>query len=116
TLLITYLYVHWNGSRRTLAGLSASGLALLATHNLSYAGLGLSLGIDYLLYGRRRRAFVRPQLAFLVGSQALVGGLIVWIWNPFRSPANAYKPVNWIADRVTLWWYNIRDLNACEFG
>src|SRR5439155_18319081 len=116
SLVISFLYLHWDGRRRTLHALSAASLALLATHYLSYAGLALCLGVDYLLFGRHRKPFTRQDLVLLIASQVLVGGVIAVIYNPLAKPFvgealdNWYNPFvipvvrrqpdNWIVDRA----------------
>jgi hypothetical protein len=116
TLLVTYLYAHWDGKRRTLVALSVSGIGLLASHYVAYAALGLCLAVDYLLFGRHRRAFHWRQLAVVALSQAFLGGAILSVWNPLSKPQTAYVPANWVLDKLTLWWWSFRDANACEFG
>jgi hypothetical protein len=115
-LLITFLYVHWDGRRGTLLGLSVSALALLATHYLAYAGLAFSIGVDYLTFGRRRKTIKWQDLFSFAGLQILGGSAIIWIWNPFNRPITGYRTANWIDDKATLFWWHIRDLNASEFG
>src|SRR5439155_7475211 len=108
--------LHWDRRWPGLLGLSLASLALCATHYLAYAGLGLSLGVDYLLFGRQRARFSWGQLGFLLASQILVGGAIASIWNPFGKPLWPYRPTNWLADRLILIQQTIRDTNAAEFG
>jgi 4-amino-4-deoxy-L-arabinose transferase-like glycosyltransferase len=80
TLLVTYLYLHHNGCRRTLIALCISSLALLSTSYLAYGALVACLGVDYLVFERHRKAFYQRKLLYLIGSQVIVGGIILLIW------------------------------------
>ncbi len=45
--------------------------------------------------------------------------LITWVWHPvIGAPLTPleYRAKNWLAEKVTLFWWNWRDLNQCEFG
>src|SRR5207302_3147392 len=116
TLLVAYLYLHQDGSRKKLWGLALAAVGLLATHYIAYAGLMLALAVDHLAFGRKRRAFSWPELAVLLGAQAALGGAIVSVWYPLRKAVTDYHPASWLHDRLTLFYWNLRDANACEFG
>lgn len=119
TVLTLYLYLHQDGRWRKVAALAFSAVALLSTHYIAYAGLGLALGIDYLafgLFGPNKSALRPKHLPLVVGVQALIGGAVIWVWNPLQKPVTGYVPASWVHDKVTLWWWNLRELNVCEFG
>lgn len=118
-VLTMYWYTHQDGGWRKVWWLSLSAVALLSTHYIAYAGLGLALGIDYLAFGLfgPNKSPLRPKhLGLLVGVQVLIGGLVVWTWNPLQKPVTGYVPASWLHDKLTLWWWNLRELNLCEFG
>ena len=115
TLLTAYFYVERDGSRRRVVGLCVSAGLLMATHYIAYAGLGVGLGVDYLLFGwRTRRYSWRAVLAVLL-SQAAVAAVVVGIWYPLGKAVTGYVPQRWWVDKLTLWAWNLRDLNLVEY-
>jgi hypothetical protein len=117
TVTIGYLYLHWNGKWWKLAAMLVASLLLLATHYLAYAGLYAALACDYFLFERRRQRFPLAQFLWLLVPQVLIGGFIVWVYNPIGSAAVPHAAGrNWVFDKLTLLWFCLRDMNACEFG
>lgn len=117
SLVIAYLYLHWNGRRWHLAGILVGSLLLLATQYLAFVGLYAALACDYLLFGRHRQRFSHAQLLWLLVPQVLIGGIIVWIYNPIGAGAvPEQEGRNLLLDKLTLLWWNLRDINSCEYG
>jgi hypothetical protein len=116
SMAVVFLYARHRGRWVRIVGLAACALLLLASNYLPYAGLGVALGIDYLVWGRRRDPFRPAQLAALLGSQAVVGGAVLAIWFPLGKKVLPYTPESWLLDRARLFLINLRDLNACELG
>lgn len=113
---LAYLYLHWNGSRRGLVAMAAVSLALLATNYINYAAFYACAALDYLAWGRKRRRFPRHDLLALFAPQVILGGLIVCVWNPLGKAVVPPENASWLADKLTLLGWNLRDLSRCEFG
>ncbi|HUT35598.1 MAG TPA: hypothetical protein VNE39_19065 [Planctomycetota bacterium] len=113
---LAYLYLHWNGSRRGLAAMAAVSVCLLATNYINYAAFYACAAVDYLAWGRMRRRFSRRDLLLLFAPQLILGALIVSVWNPLGKAVVPHESASWLADKATLLWWNLRDLNRCEFG
>ena len=113
---LAYLYAHWDGRRRGLAAMAVVSLCLLATNYLNYAALYACGVVDYLAWGRQRRRFTRHELLLLLAPQAIVGAVLVSVWNPLGKAVVPYASASWLADRATLLWWNVRDLVRCEYG
>ena len=111
-----YLYFHRDGTRRNLALTAVAALALLCANYLSFAALCAVMGADYLLFGRKERRLRWSDWAVLVIPVALLGTPVVWAFNPLGKGIVQVDDVAWLAKRATLLWWNLRDLNACEFG
>ncbi len=143
TLLSTaaaYLYCHWNGTRRQLLLLAvAMSLLLLAVamslllsaQYLDYAAVVGCLVIDYGIWGRRRRAIRGINWLVLIVPQMLTAAVVCPIWNPIARAASAVDAIQapvahaavaatssheWLSGFLTLFWWNIRDLLACDFA
>lgn len=117
SLAATYFHVERDGRAAKFVGFCLSSALLLATHYLAYAALVVTLGLDYLFFGRRERALTKEQLFGLAGSQAAVGIPVLWVWFPLgHSSGETYVAPSWVLDKLTLIYWSFRDLNTCEFG
>jgi len=111
-----YIYLHWNGSWRGLLGLSLLLLAVLASHYMTFAALAGAMTVDYFFWQRRVRKLRLLDWFVLLGPVGLLGAIIVSIWNPFLLPGLLKQAgSNSLGDRLTLFWWNLRDLNRNEF-
>ena len=116
SLVITCLYLYWKGRWWELAGMVSASVLLLATNYLSYAALYAVLACDWLLFRRRALRLSLGQWLLLLGPQIVIGILAVWIYNPLGAGVAPSPPGrNLLLDKLTLLWWNFRDLNACEF-
>jgi hypothetical protein len=127
---LAYLYCHWNGSRSRLLVIAAVMSLLLCAQYLDYAAVVACLLIDYGLWGRRRRAIRGIDWLVLILPQLLTAAIVCPIWNPIERAASAAGPAitathqavianapePWIQSYATLFWWNIRDLLACDFA
>ncbi|MGA2796142.1 MAG: hypothetical protein ABSE63_01055 [Thermoguttaceae bacterium] len=116
TLLIAYMYLNWNGRWPGILLMMLASVILILTHYLAYAGLYAVLACDYLLFGRRQKRLKLGHWLLLMGPQALAGIITVWIYNPIGTRVMPDFPArNILLDKLTLIWWNFRDLNNCEF-
>ena len=113
-LAFVYLYLHRDRSRRNRILLSLSGVALLACHYLTYGAGMVCLAADYLLFERRQRRDSWRQIALFLLTQVVGLCLVVGIFYPFGRKVTPYVPVSWWHDKLRLFWWNLRDLNATE--
>ncbi len=114
TLALALLYVFWDGRRRSLAAFTVVSLLLLAANYLNYAAIYVCLAVDFLIWGRKRRPLAAGDWLWLILPQVLLGAPIVLVWNPLDKVD--YQTANWLADKATLFRWNWRDLNQCEYG
>ncbi len=116
SIAIVYLYLNWNGRTSGILWLLLASLLLMWTHYLSYAGLYVVLGCDYLLFGRRQYRLTTGQWLLLLVPQFFIGLVTFSIYNPYT-----YKIIQDLSgqsvlqDKITLFWWYFRDLNNCEF-
>jgi len=112
-----YIYLHWNGSRRGLLGLSLLLLAVLTSHYMTFAALVAAMTVDYFFWQRHVRKLQPLDWLLLLAPAGVLGSIIAFIWNPFLlSGITKQVGSNDLADRLTLFWWNLRDLNRAEFG
>ncbi len=117
TVVVAYLYCHWNGGRWTLVAISLAAACLFASHYLAFAALAACALVDYFIWGPPTRLRGLHNWLLLLVPLVLIGGTVLWIWNPIgKEVFAAGEDRNWFLDRVILSWWMLRDINACEFG
>lgn len=112
---IAYAYLHVR-TRRGLVGMSVLLLLLLASNYMALAAVCAALAADYVIWGRKRRWLSVMDWALLLTPLVILGSLIVLTWNPLRIAEPREPGSSWIIDRLTLLWWNTRDINACEYA
>jgi 4-amino-4-deoxy-L-arabinose transferase-like glycosyltransferase len=118
TTAIAFFYCNRDGKTRWFIALSLALAALLASQYLDYAAVVGCLMVDYIVWGRKRPISLRGWLIILL-PQLIVGGVVLSVWNLsflHTEVAHGFSPVEWIHDRFLLWWWNWRDMFACDFG
>jgi hypothetical protein len=116
SVLIAYLYVHCTGRRRELVALAAASVGLLATQYIAFAAVYAALGVDYLLWGRRKQPLGMKDWLILLGPVVVIGMVIVAIWNPLGLMLGKAMQSAPLLQKLALVWLNFRDLNAAEFA
>ena len=117
SLAIAYLYLHWQQRRWIAPMIALTSIGLLASNYLNYAALYAALGIDWLIWGRRRVRLGRRDLLWLVLPQIIAAAVIVGIWNPLGKPVIEWSDESsGIINRLFLFYWTWRDMNRCEFG
>ena len=117
SLAFVYLYVHRDESQTKQILFAFCGAALLATNYFPYGATMVCLFIDYLLFEHWKNRDTWSQVFFFLLIQIVGFCAIVGVWYPFgrQMDTHSYVPASWITDKLTLFWWNLRDLNACEF-
>jgi hypothetical protein len=117
SVALAYLYLHHDGRRRTLAAFALLSVVLLAASNyMQYAAFYAGLAVDFAVWGRRHLRLRPADWLWVWAPQLALGVPIVLTWNPLGKPAVDYQPAHWWAEKATLFWWNLRDMNRCEFG
>lgn len=94
-------------------------LLLLSTHYIAFFGLAVALLIDFTCFGdlwKNLGKYTQPKTLLAAGFFIAVTCAIVWMFNPLQNPVTSYQPESVLLDKMKLWYWNIRDLNACEFA
>jgi hypothetical protein len=98
------------------AAFLAACIVLCAANYLNYAAFVLAVAVDYATWGRASRRLSRAEWCVLLVPQVAVAAALVSVWNPLGKAVVDYESYDWLAERPVLFWWNVRDLNACEFG
>jgi len=115
TLLVFYLYRHWDGKDRKQAiFLSLALLGLMLSHHVTFAGVAAALALDYVLWKRKEAPLARFNwLAVLVPQAA--GVILLWLfWNPMRTGLGSLAGNN-VFGMLKLFFLYISDMNRAEF-
>jgi hypothetical protein len=115
TVAMVMLYQFWNGRWWQVTLFVLSSLILLSSNYLNFAALYGCLLIDYLIWGRKRIRVSFKQLIGLIVPQLIVGAVIVGIWDPIGKEVTGVTERETLAQKLTLRWWNIRDINMAEF-
>lgn len=117
SLAMAWMYLRWDGHRRTLIWFSIVSLLLFASNYLCYAAVNAALAVDFVVAGRKahRRLALGDWLCLLL-PQLLGAVVIASIWNPLGMDPQQIKPFHDLSDRLTFFLWNWRDLDRCEFG
>ncbi len=115
SLAIVYLYVYRRESHRNRVLLVVTGMVLYSTQYLGYAALMVGLGLDYLFFEVWKKTDSWKERFIFLGSQVAFVGALTYFFNPLGRKVTPYVPADWWGDKLKLFWWNIRDLNSCEF-
>jgi len=118
SLGMAYVYTHWKGRRRDLALFTVCSILLFASQYFIFVVVYACLAVDYALWERQRIQLTRRQVAAMALPHLLCCGFLAVIWNPLTSPWNNYlkQQQDSLYDRLCIFVWNFRELNACEFG
>lgn len=94
-------------------------LFLLGTHYIAFFALAVALLFDFICFGdlkKNLRKYVQPKTLLAAGSFIVGTFATVWMFNPLQNPVTSYQPESVFLDKMKLWYWNLRDLNTCEFA
>lgn len=114
--LAAYFYSFRDARMRTAVWLSLCSWLLLSANYLCYAGVMGCLAADYLWWGRKDKSFTVGQMMVFLGTQVLLGGWLVSVYNPFGIDVWGVPRKPWWVEKWLLFLWNCRDLNNCEFA
>ncbi len=113
---VAYCYHFRQRGRGYLLGLAGASLLLLSANYLCYAGVMICLAVDYGLWGRKDRPYGARAAGFFLAVQLVLGGLLVAVYNPFGVEMWDMPRQSWFTEKLTLFWWQWRELNSNEFG
>jgi hypothetical protein len=116
SVILVYLYLNWDGRRKSLIIFALISQCLWASNYLNYVAFYSCLAVDYVFWHRRQRSLQWGDWVVLFLPQIVIGLPIVLIWNPLTAAVTKYDAANDVIDKMVLFWWNLRDLTQCEYG
>jgi hypothetical protein len=99
-----------------LAWLSLAVFCLASSQYLNFSALLVVLALDYAVFRRGELNFLERKWIIFFTIQIIVLFLLAINFNPLGKNVVSFQTNNWIAEKCQLFWWNIRDLDACQFG
>jgi len=115
SVALVFFYVYRGESRRFKVLFALTGMVLFATHYLTYGATMICLGVDYLFFEIWRKRDTWLERFIFLGSQLIFFATLIYFFNPLGRKVTEYVPMSWWADKLKLFWWNIRELNGAEF-
>lgn len=112
---VAWLYWNWRGKKSRLFGLALASSLLFASHYLAYVAVYVCIGVDYLCWRRKETRLSVTEWLVIWLPQVVVNGFVGWIWNPLQTGFSNQMAGNDFLDRMQIFFWNLRDTNACEF-
>jgi len=117
TTALAFLYVFGDKRKRTLILIALVSLLLLASNFMFYVAVYACLVVDYLFWGRKKHPLQNSDLAFIFIPQLIFGGLLVSVYELLVNKVGVNTDVLlWLKDKVSMIFWNIREINSCEHG
>ncbi len=115
SVAVAWLYLRWNKRRGDLALLSVLMGLLFAANYMSYVAILACILVDFAAWRRKEIQFALPDWAALALPQMAIGLGVASVWNPLSTKFGGYVAQNTLSDRFTLFFWQLRDINQCEF-
>jgi len=113
---IGYLYFNWQTTWRHIVLFAILSIGLFASNSIAYFQVYLALAVDYLLWGKSSLKLRPVHWLVLLGIQGVGNAIILSIWNPLATHHGSALLGNNLLQKGILFFWNLRDINACEFG
>lgn len=108
-VILSFLYFYRDERPGSSIGIAVVSLLLLFSHYLCFVAVYACLTVDYLVWGRKNRAFPIVQLIIIILPPLLLGGLMVNALNPFLKTTGGLE-------KSAIVFQTLRDLNGSEMG
>jgi hypothetical protein len=115
SVAVVGLYLRESGGRWRLLVMALLSASLFASSYLNYLALYGVLALDYVLWRRHERPLRIADWLALLGPQIVLCGALASVWNPLRNSFGGYVAHDSLGQKLTLFLWQWRDLNRCEF-
>ncbi|AWI08827.1 ArnT family glycosyltransferase [Ereboglobus luteus] len=116
SVLVVLLYIYRDRRRLYVWLLPLASIGLFFSNYMNFMALFIAMLADYVFFEHRHRKIpLRDWLICLVPI-IVVCGLACLVWNPYKTElGTSVVSRNTIWDRIMLFFWFCRDINACEF-
>lgn len=115
SIVIAYVYWNWRGGKSKLLVMALASSALFASHYIMFFAVYTGIVVDYFVWHRKEAKLSSTDWMVLLLPQAVISGVIGWIWNPLRTSIGGSVFVNSFLDRLELSFWNLREANMLEY-
>lgn len=115
SFLIAVCYISLRRDNKRLILLAVLMAALFSANYMNCVALICCMGLDYLIWERHSDPLSLPQFAIFSTIFGFPCVLIALIWNPLGTKISSYAQDNGLSDRITLLYWNVRDMNEAGF-
>lgn len=112
---IAYFYLRWKRESWNLVVIAMLSVLLFSANYMNCVALLVCLGLDFLIWKRVKDPLSAKQIVLFIGTLSAPCLLIASVWNPLTTKFGAYTEANSLGDRLTLFWWNLRDMNEAGF-
>jgi hypothetical protein len=118
SFLIVICYFRWKKGSAGSGWFYAMLILLIPMFAANYmicAALLACMAIDFLFWKRNEISLSVRDLSLAFAISALPCLAIASVWNPYVTRFGSYSHSNGVLQRLTLFWWNLRDMNAAGF-
>jgi hypothetical protein len=112
----SFIYLYARKTPFSMFLLTTLLFGIFASNYMVFAAYLSALVVDYYIWQRREFRIGRTEVASFILPLALFCLSVLLVWNPYATQIKAQASMNSLADRLTLLWWNLRDINTNEFG
>ncbi len=116
SLIILFLYTYRNNHKKTIITFSLISFLLFTSNYLCFLATFICLSLDYLFWGRKTKPLKTSIFIGFLLPLIFSCGIILFFHNPLIKNMWGINSGSWILNKLTLFAWNFRDLNSCEFG
>lgn len=116
TFIAMIFFIRFSGSKLQLTCLSLALFCLASSQYLNFVALLVVLALDYAVFRQAELKFSEPKWIIFFAIQIIAILSLASIFNPIGKNVVSFQTNNWLVEKCQLFWWNIRDLDACQFG
>lgn len=114
SVVMAYLYFNGAHTKGNLVAMGMCGALLMAANQPICVCVCACLLVDYCIWQRKVRPLAPADWAALLLPLLAMGIVLALWWNPMHTALGEYMKKNTPLQRLTLFYWNLRDANATE--
>jgi hypothetical protein len=111
---VSFIYLNLHDKKTGLGFMGLLLSCLMAVNPTLFIAIYVCLLADYLIWQRKNWQIKFSDLVILFAPQLMIGIILLLWWNPLHTAFGSYMTQNSIGQRVTLFFWNWRDLTQSE--